>query len=84
MVLASEPRCEQADPADLRCLVDRGLVRLDAEPPAQARMRLSADGRRMVSCLVTRDRFTLTHRRNAGFAIARRTIGAAASPGASH
>ena len=79
MVLASEPHCEQADPADLRCLVDRGLVRLDAAPLAETAVRLSADGRQMVSCLVIRDRFT--DRRNAGFAIARRTIGATASMG---
>lgn len=82
MVLASEPHCEQADPADLRCLVDRGLVRLDAAPLAETPVRLSADGRRMVSRLVIRDRFT--HRRNAGFAIARRTIGATASMSGSH
>ncbi|WP_231110487.1 hypothetical protein [Burkholderia territorii] len=56
MVLASEPRRQQGDPADLRCLVDRGLVRLDAAPLAEAAARLSADGRQMVSRLARRDR----------------------------
>ncbi|WP_230946103.1 hypothetical protein [Burkholderia territorii] len=56
MVLASEPRRQQGDPADLRCLVDRGLVRLDAASLAEAPARLSADGRQMVLRLVRRDR----------------------------
>ncbi|RQR46069.1 MULTISPECIES: hypothetical protein [unclassified Burkholderia] len=56
MVLASEPRRQQGDPADLRCLADRGLVRLDAASLAEAPARLSPDGRRMVSRLARRDR----------------------------
>ncbi|WP_175948316.1 hypothetical protein [Burkholderia pyrrocinia] len=80
MVLASERRCQQADPADLRCLVDRGLVRLDAPPLAEAPARLSDDGRRMVLRLDRRER--ATHGRNVDFEIVRRTITAAASIGA--
>ncbi|MBP0605083.1 MULTISPECIES: hypothetical protein [Burkholderia] len=56
MVLASEPRRQQGDPADLHCLVDRGLVRLDAVPLAEARVRLSDRGRQMVSRLEARNR----------------------------
>ncbi len=51
MVLASEPRRQQGDPADLHCLADRGLVRLEAAPLAAAHVRLSDRGRQMVSRL---------------------------------
>ncbi|RQR35041.1 hypothetical protein DIE23_10815 [Burkholderia sp. Bp9143] len=81
MVLASEPRRQQADPADLRCLVDRGLVRLDAAPLAEAPVDLSSDGRRMVLRLGRRDRGR--QGRNVDFTIARCTIMAATSIGAS-
>lgn len=81
MVLASEPLRQQADPADLRCLVDRGLVRLDAAPLAEAPVHLSADGRRMVLRLGRRDR--ARQGRNVDFTTARRTITAATSIGAS-
>ncbi|WP_152601914.1 hypothetical protein [Burkholderia paludis] len=56
MVLASEPRRQQGDPADLRCLIDRGLVRLDAAPLAEARARLSDDGCQIVLRLAECDR----------------------------
>ncbi|KVN63299.1 hypothetical protein WT13_13055 [Burkholderia anthina] len=56
MALASEPRRQQGDPADLHCLADRGLVRLDAAPLADAHVRLSDRGRQIVSRLAERDR----------------------------
>ncbi|WP_322040001.1 hypothetical protein [Burkholderia diffusa] len=82
MVLASEPMRPQGDPADLRCLVDRGLVRLDAAPLAEAAARLSADGRQMVLRLATRDR--ARRGRNVDVTIACRTIAAEASAGMVH
>ncbi|WP_205786934.1 hypothetical protein [Burkholderia sp. Ac-20344] len=83
MVLASEPRRQQGDPADLRCLADRGLVRLDATPLAEAPVRLSDDGCQGVSRLAECDR--VDRDGNAGFKTARRMAAAAlrgTSPGA--
>lgn len=71
MVLASEPRRQQGDPADLHCLADRGLVRLDAAPLADAHVRLSDRGLQMVSRLAERDRPRLG--RHADFTMAGRT-----------
>ncbi|KVV38084.1 hypothetical protein WT27_01605 [Burkholderia territorii] len=79
MVLASEPRRQQGDPADLRCLVDRGLVRLDAAPLADPSAHLSADGRRMVLRLVRRDRARRGRHVDVGTAC--RTIASDASAG---
>ncbi|WP_321820166.1 MULTISPECIES: hypothetical protein [unclassified Burkholderia] len=82
MVLASEPRRQQGDPADLRCLVDRGLVRLDAASLAESPACLSADGRRMVSRLARRDR--AKQRGNVDVTTACRTIAAQTSAGIAH
>ncbi|MDN7515885.1 hypothetical protein QZM67_12085 [Burkholderia sp. AU45251] len=71
MVLASEPRRQQGDPADLHCLADRGLVRLDAGPLAEAHVRLSDRGRQMVSRLAERDQPRCS--RHADFTMAGRT-----------
>ena len=79
MVLASEPRRQQGDPADLRCLADRGLVRLDAAPLAEAPVRLSDDGCQIVSRLAECDRFDRDD--DTGFASARRTASAPVSRG---
>ncbi|WP_174997429.1 hypothetical protein [Burkholderia lata] len=77
MVLASEPRRQQGDPADLRCLADRGLVRLDTAPLAEAHVRLSDDGCQVVSRLAECDR--VGRDGNAAFTAARRMATAAAS-----
>ncbi|WP_230957964.1 hypothetical protein [Burkholderia diffusa] len=82
MVLASEPRRQQGDPADLRCLVDRGLVRLDAASLDEAPACLSADGRRMVLRLARRDR--VWQPRNVGVKIAWRAIATETSAGMAH
>ncbi|MCR4466794.1 hypothetical protein [Burkholderia sp. SCN-KJ] len=82
MVLASEPRRQQVDPADLRCLVDRGLVRLDAAPLAESPACLSADGRRMVLRLARRDR--AKQRGNVDVTTACRAIAAQTSAGIAH
>lgn len=80
LVLASEPRHQQADPADLRCVVDRGLVRLDAAPLADAPVDLSSDGRQMVLRLGGRDR--AGHGRNVEFTAVRRMFMDATAIGA--
>lgn len=77
MVLASEPRCQPGDPADLRCLVDRGLVRLDTASRVEAPARLSDDGCRIVSRFAECDRPGRDG--NAGFTAARRTATATAT-----
>ncbi|WP_321850721.1 hypothetical protein [Burkholderia diffusa] len=82
MVLASEPRRQQGDPADLRCLVDRGLVRLDAASLAEAPPCLSADGRQMVSRLARRDR--ARQGRNVDVTTAFRAIAAETSVAIAH
>ncbi|WP_242460826.1 hypothetical protein [Burkholderia cenocepacia] len=82
MVLASEPRRQQGDPADLRCLVDRGLVRLDAASLAEAPACLSADGRRMVLRLARRDR--AAQGRNVDVTTAFRAIAAETSVSVAH
>ncbi|WP_155637724.1 hypothetical protein [Burkholderia cepacia] len=82
MVLASEPRCQQGDPADLRRLVDRGLVRLDAASLVEAPARLSDDGCRIVSRFAECDRPGRDG--NAGFTAARRTATATALRGTPH
>ncbi|AWV04688.1 hypothetical protein DM992_35635 [Burkholderia sp. JP2-270] len=82
MVLASEPRRQQGDLADLRCLVDRGLVRLDAASLAEAPARLSADGRQMVLRLARRDR--ARQGRNVDVMTAFRAIAAETSAAIAH
>lgn len=79
MVLASEPRRQQGDPVDLRCLVDRGLVRLDAASLAEAPACLSADGRQMVLRLARSDR--ARQGRNVDVTTAFRAIAAETSAG---
>ncbi|WP_260437124.1 hypothetical protein [Burkholderia sp. Bp9012] len=79
MVLASEPRRQQGDPVDLRCLVDRGLVRLDAASLAEAPACLSADGRQMVLRLARSDR--TRQGRNVDVTTAFRAIAAETSAG---
>ncbi|CAM2172130.1 MarR family transcriptional regulator [Burkholderia latens] len=82
MVLASEPRRQQGDLADLRCLVDRCLVRLDTAALAEAAACLSADGHQVVSRLGRRDR--VWQRRTGNVTIACRTIAAETSAGMAH
>ncbi|AOI67454.1 hypothetical protein [Burkholderia territorii] len=82
MVLASEPRRQQGDPADLRCLVDRGLVRLDATSLDEAPACLSADGRQMVLRLARRDR--VWQRKNVDVTIAWRAITSETLAGMAH
>ena len=82
MVLASEPRCQPGDPADLRCLVDRGLVRLDTASLVEAPARLSDDGCRIVSRFAECDRPGRDG--NAGFTAARRTATATVLRGTPH
>ncbi|AOI61540.1 hypothetical protein [Burkholderia diffusa] len=82
MVLASEPRRQQGDPADLRCLVDRGLVRLGAASLDEAPACLSADGRQMVLRLARRDR--VWQRKNVDVTIAWRAIASETLAGMAH
>ncbi|WP_175887713.1 MULTISPECIES: hypothetical protein [Burkholderia] len=82
MVLASESRCPQVDPADLRCLIDLGLVQLDVVPLAETTVRLSANGRQTVLRLAGQDCFEPS--RNAYATAACHTITRTMSIGASH
>ncbi|WP_407972276.1 hypothetical protein ACJ51O_20570 [Burkholderia pyrrocinia] len=82
MVLASEPRCRPGDPADLHCLAERGLVRLDTTSIAEAHASLSTHGRRIVLRLIEPGRTDQS--RGEAVTAARRATPVATSTARSH